>query len=226
MRQPQTLSLRDKLYMQPIDKYLHYGRFPWKLLIHLLLVLLTSLQVVLILIPLNTYSISQMTLWNKLFLNPNADSDDTSLVFSFNIFSIKDLEDYILTVNQVYFNLNEYTVDEYTLHKQHGHIKPIEMTVQYLDYNDVDNGGYDYNYKLQLNDLGPFYSLSPKSYVDHIKRFQLSFEIKHKVASDLQLAVTCFEWQITQNYDYYCHGLFIVTMDAVVNNCSSDNSKR
>jgi hypothetical protein len=225
MRQ-QTLSLRDKLYMLPIDKYQHYGRFPWKLIIHLLLVLLTSLQVVLILMPLNTYSLSQLTLWNKLFLNPNADSDDTSLVFSYNIFSIKDLEHYILNVNEVYFNLNQHTVDEYTQHKQDGDIKPIQMTVQYLDYNDVDKGGYEYNYHLQLDDLGPFFSLSTKSYVDRIKRFQLSFEIKHKVSSDLHLAVTCFEWHLIQNYDYYNHGLFVVTMHAVLDSCSSDISKR
>ena len=44
----EPISLRDRIVLGPIDRYKKYNHFPWKLLIHILLVALTSIQVVLI----------------------------------------------------------------------------------------------------------------------------------------------------------------------------------
>lgn len=39
------MPIRDNLFLSPIEKYKFYGRFPWKMVFHLLLVILTSTQV-------------------------------------------------------------------------------------------------------------------------------------------------------------------------------------
>lgn len=39
------MPIRDNLFLSPIEKYKFYGRFPWKMIIHLLLVILTTTQV-------------------------------------------------------------------------------------------------------------------------------------------------------------------------------------
>jgi len=39
------MPLKDKLFLSPIEKYKFYGRFPWKMFIHLLLVILSTTQV-------------------------------------------------------------------------------------------------------------------------------------------------------------------------------------
>ena len=39
------MPLKDNLFLSPIEKYKFYGRFPWKMVIHLLLVILTTTQV-------------------------------------------------------------------------------------------------------------------------------------------------------------------------------------
>jgi hypothetical protein len=42
---PRNIPLKDSLFLSPIEKYKIYGRFPWKLLIHLFLVIATTAQV-------------------------------------------------------------------------------------------------------------------------------------------------------------------------------------
>ena len=39
------LPLKDTLFLSPIDKYKIYGRFPWKMIIHILIVIATAAQV-------------------------------------------------------------------------------------------------------------------------------------------------------------------------------------
>jgi len=40
-----SMPLKDTLFLSPIEKYKFYGRFPWKMVIHLLLVILSTTQV-------------------------------------------------------------------------------------------------------------------------------------------------------------------------------------
>ncbi len=40
------IPLKDSLFLSPIEKYKIYGRFPWKLIIHILLVIATTSQVI------------------------------------------------------------------------------------------------------------------------------------------------------------------------------------
>ena len=39
------IPIKDNLFLSPIEKYKFYGRFPWKMVIHLLLVILSTTQV-------------------------------------------------------------------------------------------------------------------------------------------------------------------------------------
>jgi hypothetical protein len=39
------ISLKDKIVMGPIDRYKKYNHFPWKLLLHIMLLFVTSFQV-------------------------------------------------------------------------------------------------------------------------------------------------------------------------------------
>jgi hypothetical protein len=89
------MPLHDRLYLQPLDKYEKYGRYPWKMTLHILLVVGTTLQVLLILMRINTYSNAQNLQWNQLFLDKDVDPDNTSLVFSYNIFGLDLLEEYL-----------------------------------------------------------------------------------------------------------------------------------
>ena len=40
------VSLKDKIALGPIDRYKKYNKFPWKLIMHFMLIAITSLQVI------------------------------------------------------------------------------------------------------------------------------------------------------------------------------------
>ena len=40
------ISLKDKIVLGPIDRYKKYNHFPWKFIIHILLIAVTSMQVI------------------------------------------------------------------------------------------------------------------------------------------------------------------------------------
>ncbi len=50
------IPLKDSLFMSPIEKYKIYGRFPWKMIIHVLLVITTTAQVILISLTIGCFN--------------------------------------------------------------------------------------------------------------------------------------------------------------------------
>ena len=40
------ISLKDKIVLGPIDRYKKYNHFPWKFIVHILLIAVTSMQVI------------------------------------------------------------------------------------------------------------------------------------------------------------------------------------
>lgn len=97
----QEMQIKDDLYLSPFEKYKLYGIFPWMFVLSLVLLLLTTAQVVFVVNINATYSYQQMILWNDLFLNSDVQGSDTSLINVFNIFHVPKLETYIKTTIEV-----------------------------------------------------------------------------------------------------------------------------
>jgi hypothetical protein len=224
------MPLKDLLYMQPLQKYEKHGRFPWKLTIHMLLVVFTTLQILLISMPLNAYSNSQLLQWNQLFLDKEVEPDNTSLVNSYKIFSLAALEEYLNWTVEVRTKQNYYDIDKYAMGNYHhvtrgGEISPIKMKVKYLDLAQVESSGYHYNYEVTRGNSGLFNVIAPKMSIEKIEKFQLEFELKHKVEEDLNLASKCFLWKLTQSYSYSMQGIVIVTLSTDLEVCPRYNGK-
>ena len=87
-RDTDEMPLRDRLYMNSIDKYKVYGRFPWVLTVAVLLAFCTSFQVIQVVASSTNYSYYQMKLWNDIFLNRDIEGEDSTIINSFNIFDL------------------------------------------------------------------------------------------------------------------------------------------
>lgn len=69
-KKEQNIPLKDSLFLSPIEKYKIYGRFPWKLIIHIFLVIATTAQVFLL---LNYDSINHFCC-HSIYKSPREDS--------------------------------------------------------------------------------------------------------------------------------------------------------
>ena len=89
------MNIKDHLYLSPFEKYKLYGIFPWKFVLAMLLLILTTAQVVLIVNNNANYSYKQIIIWNDLFLNSDVQGSDTSLTNTFNLFHTNRLKSFI-----------------------------------------------------------------------------------------------------------------------------------
>ena len=207
--------------MPPIEKYEKFDRFPWKIIIQALLVIFTTTEALLVVNQITTYSYSQYLLWNKLFLNKNVQGSDTTITNSYNLFSIKEVIDFVQSTANVYYHINSHTVDDYSYeYDSNGDKEPIKLYVDYLHYEEVKDLGYQFEYDITQTDLGPFSHLNPKKYLDKVKRFEMKFTFNHNLNHNMDLSSNCYKWKITQHFDYSMHGVVNAVLSTERSTCS------
>lgn len=216
--------LKDRLYMAPLKKYEKYGKFPWKIIIQILLIVFTTSQTLLVVNQSTTYSYNQYTLWNKLFLNRNVQGSDTTITNSYNIFGISHLIAVIQDTVERYYNINSQTIDNYGYkYESDGDKKPVRLLVEYFDNSKAFKMGYEIEYELNPSDLGPFSQDNLHEYLDQVKTFEIRFTLLHHLNKHMGLASDCYEWNIIQKYDYSSHGTINSILDPSRTTCGDTN---
>lgn len=88
----ENIPIKDTLYLSPIDKYKIYGRFPWKMILHFLLVIGTSAQAILIINSTTQYTRAQERIFFDSFVDEidKTDLDYSRYTYLFNIQELKD----------------------------------------------------------------------------------------------------------------------------------------
>ena len=86
------MPIKDKILLGPIDKYRKYNRFPWKFLFHVIMVVMTTFQVIYICTFASDYAYNARQLWNFMFMTaPNGDVMDVGQhIYLYNIGSLQD----------------------------------------------------------------------------------------------------------------------------------------
>lgn len=217
------MKIKDKIYMSPIGKYQKYGRYPWKMVIHLLLIVFTTCQVMLIVLQSTTYAYNQYTLWNSLFLNHDIQGSTNPIVNSFTLFSTNHISNYIKVSVDRFYDINSFAIDNYDYHyESDGTKKPPRLLVKYLDYAKSLKKGYLIEYKLTNNNLGPF-SQDADSYLEEVKSFRIEYTLVHKLNKYVDTAHRCYVWDITQVFDYSSHGVVTASLETNRKTCYSNS---
>lgn len=213
-------TIKHRLYMPSLKKYEVYGRFPWKFVIQMLLVLFTTCQIIFIVNRSTTYAYNQYTLWNKIFLNKDVQQSDTTITNSYNIFSVHSLTNFIQETVDSYFDINSETIDDYKYHyTENGLKKPPKLLIEYLNNNKALDHGYLFEYSLHSNDLGPFSFDDVQDFLDEVKKFEIKFGFIHTLDKYINLASDCYNWELTQEYDFTYHGVVETSLSTKRLNC-------
>lgn len=110
MGHERNMPLKDKISLGPLDKYTLYNRFPFKLSIHLALVILTSILISISVMANQNYLRSQQYVWYNKFLAIDVPVND-----DFNrekrIFTIGEendgLKDFMTTTLNNYYDMKD-----------------------------------------------------------------------------------------------------------------------
>ena len=208
-----AMNIRDRLYMPPLEKYEVYGRFPWKIALHLLLVALVTCEIIVVVNRGAMYSLDQYRLWNLLFQDNDTNGAAPSIINSYNLFSRSELYEYVQQMVSRYYDVNDFTLEEYGYFWVNGMKKPPLLEVEYVDSTK------DQQFLLTRTDLGPLGKKSLDSFLSEVRKFTLTFHLMHHLPESMHFFSTCYEWVITQTYDFSSRGPINVTMDSNSKRC-------
>ena len=108
-----SVKLIDDLLLGPLDKYEKYGKFPWKLLVHIIMLFLVTIEVSCTLVADIEYSSAFTTQLYQQFLT----TDPASYMPPENnphveLFNIDELRDFVnRTVSNYYFISRDVNLD-------------------------------------------------------------------------------------------------------------------
>ena len=212
-------------YLSPIKRYEKYGRFPWKLVVSLLLTIFTTCQVLLIVNKSTSYAYSQYALWNSLFLNHNIQGSTFPIVNTYNLFSSGDAKNYVAKSVERYFRINSHTVDAYDyFYDDQGHKKPPKILINYMNVPRSLNRDFRISYDLHPDSLGPF-SIDPDYFLSQVRDLQIDYSLKHDMNKHVEISNTCFIWDISQIFDYKSHGVITVSLEVHRRTCHPNDNK-
>lgn len=162
--------------------------------------------------------------WNQLFLNKDVQGSDTALAYNFNIYRIEKLQNYVQETVSKYFDINSHTIDNYSFkYDSFGDKMPVKMYIEYSDRYKAKSEGFEDEYKLTTQNLGPFEFKNVKSFLDIVSEFELQFTLEHHLNKNVDTSATCYEWKISQIYKYTLHGPIMVSQDFLRGVCQSDS---
>ena len=219
-KQASEIPPEDKISLSPLDKYRIYGTFPYHMIIHILLLVFNSIQVVIVLSEFTDYFRAQeKSFINALISDDSKEKEDYAR--EIYLYNISQLQDHISTsihkmlneTNETFLN-DIISVDE---DDEEIKLKSIDMNVEYkYNLSKIDKKNYimplKFRYKVNENYLGPFNNNYTddqiKKYLDIIIKFEMVYNIKIYVTRYYKEYKKCFIWKIRQIYDYSKKGHF------------------
>ena len=203
----------DKIVLSPVEQYVIYGKFPYFMIIHILLFVFNTLQVTIIISEFNEYFRAQ----EKTFLNTLVSTsakekrDYPKKTYLYTISELqKHLNDSVSKMfgaNNSLFNTIIY-MDE---NKAEIEAKSFTMKVKYKkDLNKMNHTEYPMQlkrfYQISQNDLGPLntnYSDDDiKKYIKSVDLIGIKYYLKTYIKRDFKNYKECFIWDIIQMYDF------------------------
>ena len=214
----------DKIVLSPLDQYVIYGKFPYFMVIHLLLLVFNTLQVSIIVSEFNEYFRAQ----EKSFVNtlisegPKEKRDYPKMTY---LYSIGDIQKHLsesvtkmLEANETFFNTIRY-VDENDTEIE---AEFFTMEMVYKDnIKKINKSKYKIpikeDYPISKNNLGPFNTTYDnddiKKYIDLIYAFYIEYNLKMYYTRYYKEHQECFIWNLMQTYDFSRSAHFTVSLN-------------
>ena len=220
----------DLITLSPIYQYAIYKKFPFFMILHLLLLIFNTLQATIILSEFNEYFRAQ----EKSFINTlisTSPKEKSTYPKQKYLYTIKDLQTHLnesvtkmLEANQTFFIPIRFVDENYT----EIDAEFFTMEIEYKkDLSELNKKEYsmplEETYKISPDYLGPFntnYSEDDiKKYIDSISSIYIEYNLKMYVSRYYQEYEECFIWNLIQIYDFSKSAHFTVSLEANDQQC-------
>ena len=225
MKEPQEIPPEDKIALSPLDKYRIYGKFHLNMIIHILLIVFTTIQAMIILATITDYFRAQEKSLIKILISQDS-KEERDYPRKIYLYDIKSLQKHLSTsLKKMLDTNNTFLINITYVNEDNEEIQPdtIEMDIDYKyifsDINEIKDTfkmPIELYYNVSPDYLGPFnknYTHDEiKHYLNYIEKFELEYRFKSYVKQYYKENQECFIWDIKQIYDFKKNAHFEVSL--------------
>ena len=117
------IPMIDKIVLGPIKKYQKYNLFPWKLVLHIFLIIICTAQIIMVIGSTGSYSRSDQNMFYTFFMDPEIELEDVDVQRIKYIFDVDALTLLIRDSLDNYFGIegNNNLFEDYELIRWNEH---------------------------------------------------------------------------------------------------------
>ena len=230
----QDIPPEDKVTLSPLDKYRIYGKFPLNIIIHILLVVFTSIQALVILGVFTDYFRAQEKSLTNILISTDS-KENRDFPRKTYLYDIPSLQVHLQNSVQKMLDKNTFFIDLIYVNDNDEEIEAnsIEMDIEYkYNLESINKNQYkmplELYYNISSNYLGPFdrtYNENDiKKYLNIIEQFVLEYRFKTYVPYYYKEYKECFIWKIQQKYDFIKKAHFEVSLYINNEQCAEKSS--
>lgn len=222
------MSTFERMRLSPFQKWRNFGRIPWKLFINIILLALTTTQVLIRNVYVSPYERSQISTWQSLLLGNASYVDSVGSYSTAYFYTTESLQESVKSIVDLYYNIQNTSVDYYEyLSDENDEVHPVSLNTETFNagmsiFNtktSFDSSTSTQTFNLTPDNLGPFeydskdlsvfiYSLVSMELKLVLRNFDARFGTKY-----------CFRWYISAHYDFSSRGRIAMTSKVVSRIC-------
>eukprot|EP00644_Phytophthora_capsici_P007323 jgi/Phyca11/546359/estExt2_Genewise1Plus.C_PHYCAscaffold_210023 len=217
----------ERLVLSPWEKWATHGRFPYKLALHVVLVLVTFAQMQLYDAQNAAYMRASHRNWAFFFLPPAAEIGVVPR-FERDLFTINRTMTAVHYLRDAYFSIGNASVANYEyLRTSSGEIQPLKMIVsRVLPHGDLETN--EYLVSQDDDSVGPFdpgMTLWQKKHLFRsLRAVRFSFPLRDHQFGDFY--EECFEWHVNVGFEVIENAQIHVQLeDCEVSRCTSTHPR-
>lgn len=219
---PNHIPFKDKMFLTPTEKYRIYGKFPVRMILDILLVVLTTLQIVMINVPKSSYTRSVERFFNEIFLqiDPSYDVEYPKLKY---LYTIDQIIDHVRRSRDNFYDLHNISIGNLTLEGPSFSNK-IRISINYLYHGGNEEKDLIDEYNVTKNDLWIFNESNSKMQIKNellrIKSFIMKYKVRTFEPYNFGDYYECFLWNIDHLFSFEKRYHFISSLNIDYSSCN------
>jgi len=226
-------AIREKIELSPIEKYMKFNRFPWKLVIHIALLVFTTIQAINMVELAASYQKPMLQVFKYILMN-STDQDFTQTFYTLSDFrdhlqgltlTLSDLGSYML--NRVDSKDATYDIEVYYTDPLQTNFTTIPEASDFFAAPILMN---NYTYPIaNISDgiTAPFDSSNITDIKSFIQKIEsMNFNIKNLYTSSqlVESQFLCYNWSITLQYQFIAMSHIKTVLEALPTYCQLPNN--
>jgi len=170
--------------MGPLDQYVKYNEYPAKFLIHIIVLVLSTAQILLIVNYTGAYARSAQRVWLKQFFDEEIELSELDYDYQKFLYQLDELREVVHDSVENYYEIGSEestTVERYEHFTNDVGIVPPRLSAYYIRGEGRDFFNDTMEYDLFEDNLGPFDDESPinfRNFISNITHIKIEYTLR------------------------------------------------